>query len=64
MWTLTKENVEKIIANYRKVGRVVDEHLAWIIFREYYENKPENVDNLSTLCDFFAADLWNQGAVS
>lgn len=63
MQTLAKENAEKIIANYQRAGRTVNEPLAWIIFREYYENKPENVDSMTTLCSYFAADLWNQGAI-
>jgi len=63
-WTLKKENVEKIISRLEKAGRKVDHHIAWILYRNLYENKPYEVDLLSTLCEYYTSTIWNHGAVS
>ena len=62
-WTLQKENVEKIISYFTGVGRKVDTHITWILFKNLYENKPIVSRDMTTVCDMFKSDLWNYGAV-
>ena len=63
-WTLTTENVEKIINNLKQAWRKVDEHIAMIIFRKFYEGKQIEAEYMGTVCEMFKSDIWNYGAVS
>jgi aromatic ring-opening dioxygenase catalytic subunit (LigB family) len=60
---ITKENAAKVIANLSK-GWKVDEHIAWIIFKNMFEGKSFEVNYVQNVCDFYAAALWNMGAIS
>jgi hypothetical protein len=62
-WTITEENVTKIIARFEKAGRKVDNHIANIIFRNSYQNKAIEAQYSGDVCDMFASDLWNAGAI-
>ena len=62
-WTITEENVTKIITRFEKAGRKVDTHIAWIIFRNCYQNKAIEADYCGTVCDMFSSDIWNAGAI-
>ena len=62
-WTITIENVNKIIARYQEAGRKVDTHIAMIIFRNCYENKAIEANYCGDVCAMYSADLWNMGAI-
>jgi aromatic ring-opening dioxygenase catalytic subunit (LigB family) len=61
--TINRENAAKVIANLSK-GWKVDEHIAWIIFKNMFEGKGFKVNYVQDVCDFYSAALWNMGAVS
>jgi len=62
-WTLGTQNAAKIINSFKSSGRKVDEHIAWIIFRNVFENKPCPAQYMDEVCDKYRAALWNMGAI-
>ena len=62
-WYLSKENAQKVISRLESYGRKVDHELAMIIYRSNYDNKLYKANSLSDVCEFYACDIWNLGAV-
>lgn len=62
-WTLTEENVTKIIDRLEKVGRTVDKKQAWMTFDRVFKNKVFEVGCLSELCEIYICRIWNYGIV-
>lgn len=63
-WYLSKENAQKVISRLESYGRSVDHHIAMIVYRKLFDNKLHKANNFSDVCDFYACQIWNHGAVS
>jgi hypothetical protein len=62
-WTLTEENIKKIIARLEKGGRTVNTDIAWGIFRKYFQNIPIAGEYCGDVCEEYKCMIWNAGAV-
>ena len=62
-WTITEENVKKIIARLEGYGRQVNKDIAWGIFRKYYQDKPIAARSCTEVCEMYICGIWNAGAV-
>ena len=62
-WTLTEENIKKIIARHEKGGRTVNTDIAWGIFNKYFKNIPIAGQYCGDVCDEYTSMIWNAGAV-
>lgn len=60
---LPKASAQKVIDRLSKV-RKVNTDLAWQIYEKHFSSKSYQVPYMSTLCDIFASELWNKGAIS